>query len=135
MRVLPNELQREWGRFAYPLRPKIPGLADFDRWIEGIVGVEEFMGAATSSKVHQTGSNCQVKFGLTVMATGLKSPPAKSNACGVCRADPGHPLAFCLVFIDTHTHTHTHLHNELKRWRNWIIASGASEEIIIRQTA
>ncbi|XP_045028167.1 uncharacterized protein LOC116935589 [Daphnia magna] len=100
VRVLPNELQREWGRFAYPLRPKIPGLADFDRWIEGIVGAEEFMGGSTSSKIPHPPSNRQVKFGPTVMATVLKSPPAKSNACGVCKSDPGHPLAFCQVFID-----------------------------------
>jgi hypothetical protein len=101
VRVLPNELQREWGRFAYPLRPKIPGLVDFDRWIEGIVGAEEFMGASTSSNVHQpASSNRQVKFGPTVMATGLKSPPPRSNACGVCGADPGHPLVFCQEFID-----------------------------------
>ena len=101
VRVLPNELQREWGRFAYPLRPKIPGLADFDRWIEGIVGAEEFMGASTSARIHPPATTRQVKFGPTVMATEItKSPPPKSNACGVCRADPGHPLAFCQMFID-----------------------------------
>ena len=43
--VVPSELQREWGRFAYPLRPRVPGLTDFDKWIEDIIEAEEFMGA------------------------------------------------------------------------------------------
>ena len=41
---LPLDLQREWGRVAYSLRPKIATLADFDKWIDGVVGAEESRG-------------------------------------------------------------------------------------------
>nr|CAH0098621.1 unnamed protein product [Daphnia galeata] len=47
-KLLPNELYREWGRHAYSLLPRIPGLVEFDKWIEGVVGAEELMGAVTS---------------------------------------------------------------------------------------
>ena len=34
---LPSEFYREWGRHAYSLLPSIPGLAEFGKWIEGVV--------------------------------------------------------------------------------------------------
>jgi hypothetical protein len=34
IRALPSELKRDWESL---LRPRVPGLADFDQWIEGIV--------------------------------------------------------------------------------------------------
>ena len=46
--MLPNELYREWGRHAYSLLTRMPGLAEFDKWIEGVVGAEELMWAFTS---------------------------------------------------------------------------------------
>ena len=101
---LPSELYREWGRHAYSLLPGIPGLAEFDKWIEGVVGAEELMGASTSRSSPKTqtppSTVKSAKFGPTVRATEIKASTAKDDTCTVCHANPGHPLAFCQKFID-----------------------------------
>ena len=83
IRALPNELQREWGRFAYPLRPRVPGLADFDKWIEGIVGAKEFMGASTSRSAQKSlqPSAKGAKSGPTVRMAAIQNSTPEDNTC------------------------------------------------------
>ena len=41
---LPIQLQIDWGKYAYSLRPNLPSLRDFDKWIDIAVGAEEYRG-------------------------------------------------------------------------------------------
>ena len=101
---LPSELYREWGRHAYSLLPKVPGLSEFDKWIEGVVGAEEFMGASASRSSPKTQppplAVKSVRFGPTVRTMEIKASTVKDDMCTVCQINPGHPLAFCQKFID-----------------------------------
>ncbi len=102
IRALPGELQREWGRFAYPLRPRLSGLANFDKWIEGIVGAEEFLSASVSRNAQKSPQPPakMVKFGPTVRMAAIPNSTNEDNTWMVCHANPEHPLVFCQTFID-----------------------------------
>ncbi|KZS02082.1 Uncharacterized protein APZ42_001020, partial [Daphnia magna] len=86
---MPLDLQREWGRTAYSLRPKTASLADFDKWIDGVIGAEESRGAnfliqnnkSSSAQPRQNQYN-----GPTMLYTNMEEV-RKENVCQICRAD------------------------------------------------
>ena len=99
---LPLDLQREWGRVAYSLRPKIATLADFDKWIDGVVGAEESRGVNIFSQNNNKPaiSSRQNQYsGPTMFNTNIdENHKDKENVCLVCSANPGHRLEACLKF-------------------------------------
>ena len=40
------------------------------------------------------------KSGPTVRMVAIQNSTPEDNTCTVCRANPGHPLAFCQTFVD-----------------------------------
>lgn len=81
------DLQLEWGRTAYSLRPKTTTLADFDKWIDGVIWEEESRGAnffkqnnkSLSLQPRQNQYN-----GPTMLYTNIEEVQ-KENACQICR--------------------------------------------------
>ena len=41
---LPSQLQLDWGKLAYALRPSLPTMRDLDKWLDVAVGAEENRG-------------------------------------------------------------------------------------------
>ncbi|KAI9550897.1 hypothetical protein GHT06_004515 [Daphnia sinensis] len=87
---LPLDLQREWGRTAYSLRPKTATLADFDKWIDEVIGAEKSRGANfliqnNNSSLAQPRQNQY--NGPTTLYTNTEEV-RKGNVCQKCRADP-----------------------------------------------
>nr|CAH0113061.1 unnamed protein product [Daphnia galeata] len=99
---LPLDLQREWGRVAYSLRPKIATLADFDKWIDGVIGAEESRGVNIFSQNNNKPANSSRQnqySGPTMFNTNIdENHKDKENVCQVCSANPGHRLEACLKF-------------------------------------
>ncbi|KZS09234.1 Uncharacterized protein APZ42_026600 [Daphnia magna] len=105
---LPGDLQRECGRYAYNLQPRIPSLADFDKWINATVGAEELCGVTVNTvpaKVQQSyPPRERPPYGSTILNLSSNAAgPAQANGARETpvlekpNADILHNLA---VFID-----------------------------------
>ncbi|XP_045023331.1 uncharacterized protein LOC123467496 [Daphnia magna] len=105
---LPFNLQQDWGRYAYNLRPKISSLADFDCWLDAIVGAEELRGAKISSYIppkQNPSMRSAVVFPPTILNASIHETserPGRANnewpACLACNDSPGHRLEACVIF-------------------------------------
>ncbi|XP_046651040.1 uncharacterized protein LOC124342113 [Daphnia pulicaria] len=113
---LPFNLQQDWGRYAYNLRPKVSSLADFDRWIDAIVGAEELRGAKLNNYVtpkQNPPPRPALPFPPTILKNSVafkipnsvESPSERPNradnqwpACPACSDNPGHRLEACGIF-------------------------------------
>lgn len=110
---LPIQLQIDWGKYAYSLRPNLPSLRDFDKWIDIAVGAEEYRGVRLSvagDTVNKPASNIHPRQqggygqpgssgyrGPTVLTNGIQEKVAAPQ-CPACSANPGHRLEYCNVF-------------------------------------
>jgi hypothetical protein len=110
---LPIQLQIDWGKYAYSLRPNLPSLRDFDKWIDIAVGAEEYRGIRLSvagdvvnKPAHNTHPRQQGGYGQpgssnyrgpTVLTNGIQEKVAAPQ-CPACSANPGHRLEYCNVF-------------------------------------
>ncbi|KAI9565104.1 hypothetical protein GHT06_008872 [Daphnia sinensis] len=106
---LPADLQREWGRYAYNLQPRIASLADFDKWIDATVGAEELRGVTVNTvptKIQQSyPPRAKPQYGPTILNLSSNAAgPAQANRasnwapCAACKENPGHRLESCNVF-------------------------------------
>ena len=78
------------------MRPNIAILADFDKLIDGVVGVEESRGVNIFSQNNNKPANSsrQNQYSDPIMFnTNIdENPKDKENVCLVCSANPGHRL-------------------------------------------
>nr|CAH0099268.1 unnamed protein product [Daphnia galeata] len=108
-----NPASNRLGENAYSLRPNLPSLRHFDKWIDIAVGAEEYRGIRLSvagETVNKPASNSHHRQeggygqpgssgyrGPTVLTNGIQEKVAAPQ-CTVSSANPGHRLEYCKVF-------------------------------------
>lgn len=88
--------------------PKISSLADFDCWIDAIVGAEELRGAKINSYIppkQNQSMRSAAAFPPTILNASIHETserPSRANndwpACPACNDNPGHRLEACVIF-------------------------------------
>jgi hypothetical protein len=121
------QLQIDWGKFAYALRPNLPSLKDFDKWIDIAVGAEENRGnrfsvSVANQQVNNNPRQQQTNYGqagssgyrqhqgISGRTTNNPGPTILTQSvaqetnklpipqCPACNESPGHRLDFCNTF-------------------------------------
>ena len=124
---LPSQLQLDWGKLAYALRPSLPTMRDLDKWLDVAVGAEENRGnrftapatqqrssypprqqsfgsssyGAPGSSSYRQQSNVQAAaHNSTVLTQSVTSDTNRTpiSPCAICNESPGHRLDFCNTF-------------------------------------